>query len=217
MQRSSSDATSPGRPTGSLERLATRVATIVERIEEILLSSAVLLIAVMTIANVLCRSLLGFSLAVTDEVAQAAIIVLCFTGLSYAAGKGRHIRMTALYDMLPPAVRKSMMVVITVVTSAILFVLAWYAMAYVITVATLGGISPALRVPFWMLYAVAPVGLLLAAMQYALAAVKNLTSPGIFLSFTQADAYETDTGSASSTSPAEASASQRMSEDEAAE
>lgn len=167
---------------------------VVERIEECLLSAAVLLIAAMTIANVFCRSLLGFSLAVTDEVSQAAIIVLCFTGLSYAAGKGRHIRMTAIYDMLPAHVRKGMMILITSVTSGLLFVLTWYAVSYVATVARLGGISPALRIPLWMLYAVAPVGLLLAAMQYALAAVKNLTSPGIHLSYTCPDTYETDNG-----------------------
>jgi len=109
MQRSTCNDSTSRRPVGSLERLATFVAAAVERIEEILLSSSVLLIAAMTIANVFCRSLLGFSLAVTDEVAQVAIIVLCFTGLSYAAGKGRHIRMTAIYDMLPPVARKSMM------------------------------------------------------------------------------------------------------------
>ena len=175
---------------------------VVERIEEFLLSSAVMLIAAMTIANVFCRSLLGFSLAVTDEVSQAAIIVLCFTGLSYAAGKGRHIRMTAIYDMLPERVRKGMMIVITSVTSALLFVLTWYASSYVATVARLGGISPALRIPFWALYAVAPVGLFLAAVQYALAAIKNLTNPGIYLSFTRADGYETDSDEAQATAAA---------------
>lgn len=192
MQRSRSDATSPRTTIGSLQRLATTAAILVERIEEFLLSSSVLLIAAMTIANVFCRSLLGFSLAVTDEVSQAAIIVLCFTGLSYAAGKGRHIRMTAIYDMLPERVRKGMMILITIVTSALLFVLTWYAISYVTTVARLGGISPALRMPLWALYAVAPVGLFLAAVQYALAAVKNLTSPGVYLSYTRPDTYETD-------------------------
>lgn len=117
MHCSRSDAFPTRRPPGSLQRVATHVATLVERIEEVLLASAVLLIAAMTIANVFCRSLLGFSLAVTDEVAQVSIIVLCFTGLSYAAGKGRHIRMTALYDMLPESARKVMMIVITSVTS----------------------------------------------------------------------------------------------------
>jgi len=171
---------------------AATVAGLVERAEEILLSTSVLVIAAMTIANVICRSLLGFSLSVTDEVAQVSVIVLCFAGLSYAAGRGRHIRMTAIYDLLPAAGRKAMMIVITAVTSGILLALAWYAAEYVATVFRLGGLSPALRIPYWMLYAIAPVGLALAAVQYALAAVRNLTTPGVHLSFTRLDAYEAD-------------------------
>jgi C4-dicarboxylate transporter, DctQ subunit len=170
-----------------ISRGLTTVATLIERIEEFLLAAAVLVIASMTIANVFCRGFLGFSLSVTDEVSQVSIIVLCFTGLSYAAGKGRHIRMTAIYDMVPPRPRKALMVVITIGTAAILCVLAWYAGRYVLTVRRLDGVSPALRLPSWMLSAIAPVGLLLAAIQYALAAAKNLASPGIWLSFHQPD------------------------------
>lgn len=171
----------------SIAHVLATVSAIVDRVEELLLSSAVLVIAAMTIANVFCRTALGFSLSITDEVAQVSIIVLCFTGLSYAAGKGRHIRMTAVYDTLPPRPRKALMVVITIGTAAILFVLAWYAAAYVLTVRRLGGVSPALRLPLWTLFCIAPVGLALAGIQYALAAAKNLTAPGIYLSLSQPD------------------------------
>jgi C4-dicarboxylate transporter DctQ subunit len=177
---------------GGLLRTATRIAQGVAWVEAALLAASVLLIAVLTITNVICRAVFGFSLAITDELTQVAIIVLCFTGLSYAAGQGRHIRMTALYDLLPPRPRKALMVVITAVTALLLLVLAGYAVAYVVVVYRLGGISPALQVPFWLLYLVAPVGLLLAGIQYALAAVKNLTAPGIHLSFTRPDDDATD-------------------------
>jgi len=173
-----------------LERLAVRIAAVVERVEELLLAAAVLAIAAMTVANVGCRSLLGFSLPATDEVAQVSIIVLCFTGLSYAAGKGRHIRMTAVYDQLPPAIRKPLMILITIGTAAILLVLAWYALEYVVTVRRLGGVSPALRLPMWIPAAIAPAGLVLAGIQYALAAVRNLTAPGIYVSFSRQDGYD---------------------------
>jgi C4-dicarboxylate transporter, DctQ subunit len=173
-----------------LERIAARIAIAVEHVEEFLLASSVLVIAVMTTANVFCRSVLGFSLPATDEVAQVSIVVLCFTGLSYAAGKGRHIRMTAIYDQLPPRIRKPLMVLITGGTAAILVVLAWYALIYVVTVYRLGGISPALRLPYWIPYSVAPVGLLLAGIQYGLAAVRNLGGPGIYVSFSRQDGYE---------------------------
>jgi TRAP-type C4-dicarboxylate transport system permease small subunit len=71
-----------------------------------------------------------------------------------------------------------------------MFVLSFYAATYVHTVYELGGIYPALRVPFYAVYAIAPVGLFLAGIQYGLATLKNLTSKGIYVSFDRLDVYE---------------------------
>ena len=171
-------------------RVVTQIGRVIQRIEEVLLSASILTIAALTILNVVCRSVFGFSLAFTEEVSQFCIIVVCFVGLSYAASKGRHIRMTAIYDQLSPTLRKAFMVAITVSTALIMLALSWYAVLYVATVHELGGIYPALRVPFYVVYAIAPVGLFLAAVQYALAAVRNLASKDVYLSFEQKDEYE---------------------------
>jgi len=170
-------------------RIVTRIGRAIQKVEEVLLSASILTIAGLTIVNVVCRSLLGFSLAFTEEVSQFCIIVVCFVGLSYAASRGRHIRMTAIYDQLPLKMRKAFMVVITASTSAILLALGWYAVLYVAAVRELGGIYPALRVPFFVVYAVAPVGLFLAGIQYGLATLRNLTSDGVYLSFERKDEY----------------------------
>lgn len=169
------------------ERLAVRIASIVARVEEVLLGTAVLVIATMTVGNVFCRTFLGFSLSAADEVSQASIIVVCFVGLSYAAGRGRHIRMTALSDHVPTRLQKALFVALTAGTASLLFVLAWYAVEYVATVRRLGGVSPVLRIPYWMVYLVAPVGLVMAGFQYALATAKNLGSPRVSMTFTQVD------------------------------
>ena len=171
-------------------RVIIRIGNVLQRVEEVLLSVAILLMAGLTILNVGCRSMLGFSLAFTEEVSQFCIIIVCFVGLSYAASKGRHIRMTAIYDQLSPSIRKTFMVAISASTALILLVMSWYAVQYVVTVYELGGIYPTLRVPFYVVYAIAPVGLFLAGMQYALTAVRNLTSRKIFLSFDMEDVYE---------------------------
>lgn len=149
-----------------------------------------MIIAGLTILNVFCRSALGFSLAFTEEVSQFCIILVCFVGLSYAASKGRHIRMTALYDQLSRPVRKAFMIVITASTSVVMLALTWCAVWYVQTVYELGGISPALRVPYYVVYAIAPIGLLLASIQYSLATMRNLASEDIYLSFEKKDEYE---------------------------
>jgi TRAP-type C4-dicarboxylate transport system permease small subunit len=69
-------------------------------------------------------------------------------------------------------------------------VLGAYACHYVYTVYQLGGIFPALRVPFFIVYLSAPLGLFLAGIQYSLAVVRNLTSEGVYLSFEIKDEYE---------------------------
>lgn len=171
-------------------RIVTQVGRVIQRVEEFLLAISILIIAVLAILNVVCRSVFNFSLAFTEEVSQFCIIVVCFVGLSYAASKGRHIRMTAIYDQLSPSMRKAFMVVITASTALIMFVLTWYAVSYVVTVYELGGIYPALRIPFYVVYAIAPVGLFLAGVQYGLATVRNLTSKDVYLSFEKKDEYE---------------------------
>jgi C4-dicarboxylate transporter, DctQ subunit len=188
----SSPSTSPTNRR-SLADALNRIGRRIQHVEEVLLSASILIIAGLTILNVICRWLFGFSLAATEEISQFCIIVVCFVGLSYAASQGRHIRMTAIYDQLGDRTRKAFMVTITATTSLVLFVLGWYAVEYVRAVHELGGVFPVLRIPFSVVFAIAPVGLFLAGIQYALATARNLTSPEIYLSFEKRDEYdETD-------------------------
>lgn len=167
-----------------------RIFSALLRIEEILLSTSVLGLAALTILNVLSRSLLNQSLAFAQELSQFLIIVVCFVGLSYATSQGRHIRMTAIYDQFSARGRKRLMVLIASSTALLLFVLGIYSVRYVMTVYQLGGISPALRVPYYLVYLVCPVGLFLSAFQYLLVVVRNLTSPGVYIAFDKLDKYD---------------------------
>ena len=173
-----------------LNQTVLRISKCVQTVEEWLLAAAVLGMAALTITNVVSRSVFHRSLAFTEELSQFLIIIVCFVGLSYAASKGRHIRMTAIYDQLNPRMRKAFMVAISGITALIMFVLGGYACRYVYTVYQLGGIFPALRVPFFIVYLSAPLGLFLAGIQYSLAVVRNLTSEGVYLSFEIKDEYE---------------------------
>lgn len=168
----------------------TRIYRIVARIEAFLLAWSIMAIAGLTISNVFCRALLGFSLSFTEELSQFLIIVVTFVGLSYAASKGRHIRMTALYDQFNARWRKVLMIAISALTALLMLVLAWYSFEYIATVRFLDGISPVLRVPLHLVYLVVPLGLLLSAIQYILTVVRNITSTDVYLSFEHKDEYE---------------------------
>jgi len=162
----------------------------IQKIEEVLLSGAILLIAGLTIANVFCRAVLNHSLAFTEELCQFLIILVCFVGLSYGASRGRHIRMTAVYDQLGEEPRRILMIIIAGTTSVLLFYLAYLSIAYVHVMYSLGSVSPVLQVPLYLVYLTAPLGLTLAAIQYALTVVRNVRTGKVYLSYDQKDEYE---------------------------
>jgi len=163
----------------------------ITRVEEICLAGGILGIALLTIGNVLLRMTTGRSLLFAEEVSRFLIVLVTFMGIGYGASQGRHIRMTAFYDALRPRARKGVMLLITASTSALMFALAWLAFSYVLgTVRQLGAVSPVLQVPRYLVFLVAPVGLLLGAVQYLLTFVKNLRSPETWVAFDVLDGYE---------------------------
>ncbi|MEC7525681.1 MAG: TRAP transporter small permease [Myxococcota bacterium] len=174
-----------------MRRVASTLSKAVTKLEELCLAWGILGIAALTIGNVIARTFFGTSLAFAEEISQFLIVFVTFLGIGYAAGKGRHIRMTAVYDQLAEPRRKALTILISATTSALLFYLAYLATRYALgTMRTLGSVSPALRVPLWVVYLAAPLGFALGGVQYALALVKNLTTEGVWLSWETEDRYD---------------------------
>lgn len=162
----------------------------IARLESMVLALGVLAMALNVTANVVGRFVFGQSLYFSEEVNQALIVMITFTGISYAARHGRHIRMSALVDMLPDQSRKAAMVAISGLTGTLLLTLSWFALDYVMTQAGRGRILPALRIPAWWIIVWVPAGLFLTGLQYALTALKNLTQPDIWLSTATRDGFD---------------------------
>lgn len=167
-----------------------RLLPILYKIEEGLLAFAIILMALLTVLNVFARSLFNSSLATTEEASQFLIILICFVGLAYGVRRGRHIRMTALFDQVPEGPRKGLTIFISLATALLLSVLAFEAVHYVWTLQILGSFTPVLQVPLWIIYLLAPLGLVLGAVHYLLAALRNVLSPGIWLSWEVRDEHE---------------------------
>jgi C4-dicarboxylate transporter, DctQ subunit len=67
-----------------------------------MLAAGVLLMAANTVANVVGRFALGSSIHFSEELNRDPDRLITFAGISYAARHGRHIRMSAIFDTLPP-------------------------------------------------------------------------------------------------------------------
>jgi TRAP-type C4-dicarboxylate transport system permease small subunit len=163
-------------PSGPAPRVAQRIDNGLAALERFLLAWAVILMAVNTVGNVIARVAFEDSLFFTEELNQFLIVLVTFVGTSAAARQGRHIRMSALTDLLTPRRRRRAMAVIQAITALVLGLLAWYATSYILRVQGLGQVTPAMRIPVWTTLLWLPLGLCIAALQFVLAAWANLRS-----------------------------------------
>lgn len=162
---------------------------LLSRFEGGMLALGVIAMTVNTIAAVISRYVFNSAITFTDELNMIFIVVVTFAGLSYAARKGRHIRMSAIYDAMSAKIRKALMIGMTAVTSAFMFCLSFYACIYIVEVYQSGRILPALGLPVFYIYLWVPVGFVVTGLQYAFTVVKNLTQTDIYLSTSVKDGY----------------------------
>lgn len=161
----------------------------ISKFEEFMLAIGVAAMAINTIAAVISRFVFNDSLTFTDELNMIFIILVTFAGLSYAARAGRHIRMSAIYDMLSSKIRKLFMIVMSGVTAGFMFFLAYYSCMYISDVYDSGRILPSLGFPVFYIYLWVPIGFVITGLQYAFTVVKNIRENDVYLSSTVLDGY----------------------------
>ncbi|MDU9005286.1 TRAP transporter small permease [Sedimentitalea todarodis] len=165
-----------------------------EYIEKFIIITAILLMMVNSTANAIGRYAFGKSLYFSEELNQFLIVSVTFVGFAYAVRKGRNIRMTALYDALSNRSKKAILTLISLTTGLLLLFLAYQSVFYVLEIKSLNRLSPALQFPVYIIYAVIPIGLFMASIQYLIAFVMNITHAGAWHSYEVEDSEAEDIG-----------------------
>jgi len=181
-KKSAHESTLPG-PLGWIDSL-------ISRFESFALSAGVMLMAFGTCANVVGRFGFGYSFFFLAELTRAIIILITFAGIGYAARHGRHIRMSAIYDSLPFMGRKSLMVIMSIITAVAMFMLCYFSVIYIVDVKNSGRVLPSMQIGVWWIYIWAPLGFAVTGIQYVLTAVKNLVEKDVYLSTNVLEGYE---------------------------
>ncbi|TPE68315.1 TRAP transporter small permease [Halalkalibacterium halodurans] len=157
------------------------------KLEEIILSWSIIMIAVMIVGNVLSRTFFGTSWSFHQEVSQFAVIIATFMGISYAARKGRHISMSAFYDLAPFKIRKALSIFIPALTAIILFTFAYFAYHYMISVYHTSRVTTALQVPAYLMSVFIPVGFTLGGIQFLRNMWINIKEKDVYLAMDRKD------------------------------
>ena len=94
------------------------------------LVTGILAMAAISVANVISRNTLGSSIQFAHDVSQILLVIVTFMGIGIGAREARHIRVSAIHDLLPEPARKVLLVIVTSTTSLLLFALAGYGWDY---------------------------------------------------------------------------------------
>ncbi len=94
------------------------------------LVTCILAMAAISVANVISRNTLGSSIQFAHDVTQILLVIVTFMGIGIGAREARHIRVSAIHDLLPKSARKVLLIVVSLTTSLLLFALAGYGWDY---------------------------------------------------------------------------------------
>jgi TRAP-type C4-dicarboxylate transport system permease small subunit len=129
-----------------------------------------LLIALLTSANVVMRNMFDLTLPDWFDFARLLLGIAMFWGISIATYRAGHICVDAVWELLNKANQRRMDVVASVLTLAFLVPLAW--MVWVKVGSTGTQATSDLRLPMVYFYAVAACGAVVAAFLAALRVVE---------------------------------------------
>lgn len=154
-----------------------QIIKIITKIEEALMSTAVILMAVILVAGVVARAVFNSSLTFTEELGIALMIGVTFLGIGYCARRAQHISMSIVYDLTNEKVKKVLMCIISLVTCLAMLYVCYLCVRYVNSVRILQRVTPALRIPMWIIYLTLPIGFFFGALEYGRCFVQNILHP----------------------------------------
>lgn len=120
------------------------------RFERVLASLALLLVGLISLANVIVRYLTNASFAFTEEFSVFLLVLLTFAGASVALRRHRHIRISFLEHRLSPGPRRVLIVVQSLCGLAVLGLIVWYGGLLAWQEYQWDTLSPGLGLPQWM-------------------------------------------------------------------
>jgi len=119
------------------------------RPERWLASLALVIIALISLGNVVTRYITGGSLAFTEEFSVFLLVVLTFAGAAVALRRNGHIRIGMLERALPPGPRRLLVLFQGACGVAVLGLIAWFGARLAWQEYQWETLSPGLGLPQW--------------------------------------------------------------------
>lgn len=127
------------------------------RLERVLASLALAIVALISLANVIARYATNISFAFTEEFSVFLLVVLTFAGASVAVRRNGHIRVGLLERALPNGPRRVLIVFQWLCSAIVLALILWFGIKLTWQEYQWETLSPGLGLPQWWYVAWLPL------------------------------------------------------------
>lgn len=121
------------------------------------------ILVVIVFANVISRYFLNFALAWSDEAARFLFIWVSLLGAVIANAKNEHMKLDILVQKVPEKVGQFILLISNIIILIILGVL--FKGGITISIENFSWLSPALEIPYGLVYSIAPFCILILIIQ----------------------------------------------------
>lgn len=137
-----------------------------DHLEETLLVILLVVITIVSFLQVVIRKIPWIpALTWAEEFCRFCWIWSVFLSLPYTIRKGSMLRVTALLDIMPNAMRQILNLIVDVVTTGCMALLAFHSVTVVNDIRISSEASPAMLWPMWIVYSVMMIGFTLGTLR----------------------------------------------------
>ena len=142
------------------------MAFILRDAEKIICAIIFLAMTLLGFANVVVRYASDYSLAASEELLTNGFLLLTIFGAAIAARTGDHLAVTLVYEAVPRAIRKLMLLFATALSVVLLAASAWFTWELLTNQISSGIRSYALQIPAWYYSLALPFAFALVIVRY---------------------------------------------------
>ena len=142
------------------------MAFILRDAEKIICAIIFLAMTLLGFANVVVRYASNYSLAASEELLTNGFLLLTIFGAAIAARTGDHLAVTRVYEAVPRAIRKLMLLFATALSVVLLAASAWFTWELLTNQISSGIRSYALQIPAWYYSIALPFAFALVIVRY---------------------------------------------------
>ncbi|MCM3760943.1 TRAP transporter small permease [Alkalihalobacillus oceani] len=139
---------------------------LLNRLEEVVIGSAILIVSLLILVNVVLRYLFGTGINWTEEMVRFLMILVTFVGASICVRQGSHISVDFLFNLLKGKAKKWLTLCIYLICVIFTASMAWYSLEIIQQNMRFIQKAPALQIPMYIPYLILPLGLSLCTIRY---------------------------------------------------